>query len=488
MAGPGVTVTTSVRVGPAGEGEVVSGQAFFVGETVRGPVDAPVLCRSVADFKTNYGGYATGNLYPHILTFFEEGGTRCYVQRVASASATAGFLDLEDSGAASVTMRVTAKTPGSWSEDLDVEVVAGDAAGTFKIKVYLEDNLEYTSRDLTDVADAIAVINTSGINHLVVASAGANPNVDPGEIAPTALSAGSNGTVLDADYTGALDDIPYELGPGAICMPGKTGSTFWDAVIDHAAANNRIAVLAFAVDDTAAEARTAVVSYYGDTDAEYTAFYYPWVVIPSPVTTGLTLQISPEAYVCAARSRAVQEAGAPWAVGAGLVSEAKYVTNLVDSVSRATGDLMDEKRINTIRKIGTGIRVYGARSVSSDEENWRFITYRDTVNHITYEAELRLEDELFSVIDSRETLFSQVEAILVGLLEPMRQAGGLYEAYDAEGNLVDPGYSVTVNSQNNPVQQLAIGRVHADVGVRVSAVGDKITVNVIKSNLTAPVG
>jgi hypothetical protein len=69
----------------------------------------------------------------------------------------------------------------------------------------------------------------------------------------------------------------------------------------------------------------------------------------------------------------------------------------------------------------------------------------------------------------------------------MRIAGGLYEAYDDDGNLIDPGYSVVVNSTNNPNSQLATGLVKASVGVRVSGVADLIEVEVTKSNLTAPI-
>ena len=76
---------------------------------------------------------------------------------------------------------------------------------------------------------------------------------------------------------------------------------------------------------------------------------------------------------------------------------------------------------------------------------------------------------------------------IIGILEPIRKAGGLYEAYASDGTRLDPGYSVTVADSNNPAAQLNIGQVTADVAVRVSAVGDKITVNITKSNMTAGV-
>jgi hypothetical protein len=143
--------------------------------------------------------------------------------------------------------------------------------------------------------------------------------------------------------------------------------------------------------------------------------------------------------------------------------------------------------VNALRVIQGAVRVYGARSVSSDTANFRYITARDTLNYIVTQAEARLEDLVFSVIDGRRSVFGQVEARLIGLLEPLRTAGGLYEAFDVDGNQIDPGYSVEVTDALNPVTQLANGTVRAKVGVRVSSVADRIEVEVVKSNLTSSV-
>ena len=127
------------------------------------------------------------------------------------------------------------------------------------------------------------------------------------------------------------------------------------------------------------------------------------------------------------------------------------------------------------------------RSVSSDDDNYRYITYRDTVNYIVVEAEKRLEDLVFSPIDGRQGIFGQIESRLIGLLDPLRDAGGLFEAYNADGELVDPGYMVKVDSSLNPTSQLATGVIKARIGIRVSSVGDRIEVEVLKSNLTSAV-
>jgi hypothetical protein len=81
-------------------------------------------------------------------------------------------------------------------------------------------------------------------------------------------------------------------------------------------------------------------------------------------------------------------------------------------------------------------------------------------------------------------MMANVESKLVAILEPLRRKGALYEAFNAQGKRLDFGYTVVCNKANNPVTQLATGLVKASVGLRVSSVGDKIEVDIIKSNLT----
>jgi len=487
---PGVVVTTAVRTGPSGAGEVVAAQWFAAGTAERGPIDAPVLVRGMSEYKTYFGDYVSGNLYTYLQTFFEEGGSRAYVYRVTGANASAGFLDVADTQAAD-TLRFTAASVGEWSSQLAIETTAGDAANTYKIKVSLKGALLWTSRDLTTPADGVAVVNTSPVSHLVVASdleSGSTPPDDiPDVMSSTALSAGFNGdSLVEGDYTGGLDFFTYDLGPGAVSIPGQTGATLWGSLLDHGAANHRIALCSFGESDTATVAKTSVAAMYSHASADYGAFYFPWIQIPDPAVAGLQVTQSPEAFAAAARSKSVTQDG-PWMPGAGLISEASFVNGLVTALDSAAGDALDEKRVNAIRKIGNTIRVYGARSVSADETNWRYISARDTVNYIAWGAEDRLEDFVFSTIDSRGSLFARIESALIGLLDPVRVDGGLYEAFDEDGNQIDGGYSVDVSDEINPIENLAQGKVSAVVNVRVSSVGDQISVTVTKSNLTTSV-
>ena len=143
--------------------------------------------------------------------------------------------------------------------------------------------------------------------------------------------------------------------------------------------------------------------------------------------------------------------------------------------------------MNVIRFINNSIRIYGARTLSNDTDNFRYINAQDVVNHVVVEAERALEDILFSVIDGRNRVFADVEARLIGILEPLRINGALYESFDQFGNRIDYGYTVKCDPSLNPLANLANGTVTARVGLRVSSVGDSIEVSIVKSNLTTSV-
>lgn len=485
---PGVIVETNVRSGPSGAGEVREAQAFFAGKAERGPVTAPVLVRGVSEYVTFFGGYEPGNLFADIKTFFEEGGDRAYVYRVLDSAASTAEITLED-GSSVPTLMIQAANPGAWGNNLSVAVIDGDAPNTFKIQLYLDGVLQYTTRDLTDPEDAANLINTSAVNHLIVATDLGSPTIPPtpDNITATPLAGGSNGSDPgESDYIDALDLFTYDLGVGAVAIPGQSGTGIWNALIAHAKENNRIALLAFGENDSQDTVKTSVSQYYSHENAEYGAFYYPWIQIPDPATNGLRINISPEAYAAAARAKAITLTG-PWRAGAGLISESSFVNGVLEDLNREEANLLDEKRINAIRRIGNSFRIYGARSVDSDEDNWRWITHRDTINFIVSRAEERLEDFVFQTIDARGALFARIEGALIGLLDPIRVAGGLFEAFDIEGNQVDPGYSVEVSDVINPVASLQRGIVSARVGVRVSSISDTIFVTVTKSNLVTSV-
>lgn len=487
---PGVVVNTAVRSAPT-TANVSPASTFFVsGTAVRGPLDEAVFVNSLADFEATFGVYdASYTLHQQVQTFFEEGGAQAYVVRVSNAD-TAGSLVLNDGSAASA-LTINAANNGAWSDNVDIAV--DESGGTFVITVYYEDELVYTSTSLATAAAAATEINNSAVATLYISATATVGNTSAvlTSASATALAGGGGdaNAIADGDFVDSLELFDIAYGAGVVAVPGENSTTVRDGLIAHGVANNRIAALAVdnAVaggNDTLAEATADVSAVVGADDSEYATILFPYVTIPGE--GGVTLEISPEGYYAAKRAKAVNASG-PWQAAAGVTSKAEFVNGVAVAVNQTLGNSLDEANINAIRVIQNTVRIYGARSASTDTSNFRYITARDTLNYISSEATRTLEDLVFSTIDGRRSVFGRVEARLIAILEPMRSAGGLYEGFAADGRQIDPGYSVEVSDALNPTSSLADGVVRAKVGVRVSSTGDRIVVDVIKSNLTSSV-
>jgi phage tail sheath protein FI len=484
---PGVVISTAVRTGPSATTVRESSQLFVVGKAQRGPADEAVLIESIADFEAKFGGYLSSSyLHPTVETFFEEGGTQCYVARTVGASATSGELELDDSLAATV-LTITANGPGTWSADVDIEVVEVVAGTSFKINLYYQDALVYSTGTVTSAAQAAGRINLSAVaTQYVSAAATEGATTLPVAIAATALSTGAAGsTVVVGDYVSSLDLFNGALGSGAVTCPEISNSTMHDALIAHANTNSRIAILHDVENASIAAVKVTAVALQGGDNAEHAALYFPWIEVPTTIN-GVTRFIPPVGYVAAKRATAHNQTGSH-VPAAGLLSASRFVTGVKTDIDKTNGDSLDDAGVNAIRIIQNSVRIYGARSLSADDENFRYITAQDTVNHVVIEAGRSLEDLVFSTIDGRNTIFSAIESRLIAILSPLRDIGALFEAYDANGRKIDSGFTVRCDAKLNPVSQLAGGTVKAKVGLRVSSVGDKIEVDIIKSNLTASV-
>ena len=484
---PGVVISTAVRTGPSATTVRESSQLFVVGKAQRGPADEAVLIESIADFEAKFGGYLSSSyLHPTVETFFEEGGTQCYVARTVGASATSGELELDDSLAATV-LTITANGPGTWSADVDIEVVEVVAGTSFKINLYYQDALVYSTGTVTSAAQAAGRINLSAVaTQYVSAAATEGATTLPVAIAATALSTGAAGSaVVVGDYVSSLDLFNGALGSGAVTCPEISNSTMHDALIAHANTNSRIAILHDVENASIAAVKVTAVALQGGDNAEHAALYFPWIEVPTTIN-GVTRFIPPVGYVAAKRATAHNQTGSH-VPAAGLLSASRFVTGVKTDIDKTNGDSLDDAGVNAIRIIQNSVRIYGARSLSADDENFRYITAQDTVNHVVIEAGRSLEDLVFSTIDGRNTIFSAIESRLIAILSPLRDIGALFEAYDANGRKIDSGFTVRCDAKLNPVSQLAGGTVKAKVGLRVSSVGDKIEVDIIKSNLTASV-
>jgi len=111
---------------------------MFLGRAKRGELRKPVRCLSYADFERNFSPeYADSDLARAVRLFYDNGGSDCYVMRIADNTALEASVMLED-GAGVNTLRVTAKAAGLFGNDIRVAVSYNTALpeATFNMEVF----------------------------------------------------------------------------------------------------------------------------------------------------------------------------------------------------------------------------------------------------------------------------------------------------------------------------------------------------------------
>jgi phage tail sheath protein FI len=102
--------------------------AFF-GRTAKGPINKAVRCLGFADFLREFGGpHPSSDLATSVRQFFDNGGTDCYVVRLAhypagvTGKAEVSLKNIASGAASKNVLTAIAKQPGLWGQDLKLEV------------------------------------------------------------------------------------------------------------------------------------------------------------------------------------------------------------------------------------------------------------------------------------------------------------------------------------------------------------------------------
>ncbi|MEG0687939.1 MAG: phage tail sheath subtilisin-like domain-containing protein, partial [Hungatella sp.] len=115
--------------------------AGFIGLAERGPVEGvPQLVTNPADFHRMYGGYLSENEFGEyrylayaVEQYFLNGGTRCFISRVApkDAACSVGYAPSKEEAA----VMLTAKNPGAWGDNIRVVITPASKAKTQVLEV-----------------------------------------------------------------------------------------------------------------------------------------------------------------------------------------------------------------------------------------------------------------------------------------------------------------------------------------------------------------
>ena len=122
---------------------VSTSTAAFIGKAEMGSLDTAVLVTTMTEFSSRYGGFLTdgsGFLAHSVLQFFQNGGKRAYIARIAGNGAAPASITVADRKAQNpaAALTISAKNEGTWGNLLDLVITDGatDPDNLFNIAVY----------------------------------------------------------------------------------------------------------------------------------------------------------------------------------------------------------------------------------------------------------------------------------------------------------------------------------------------------------------
>lgn len=136
--------------------------AGFIGMTVRGQtVGAPTLVTSFADYQRKFGGFLSENAYgpyrflPYsVEQYFQNGGSRCYIMRVAPADAKAAYKDISK-------VKFIASSQGEWGDKILVSLSKASKAKTQILSANQEEG-RYEFKSVAGFNDGDVVVFSDG--------------------------------------------------------------------------------------------------------------------------------------------------------------------------------------------------------------------------------------------------------------------------------------------------------------------------------------
>jgi uncharacterized protein len=415
---PGVYIEEIER-GPMPIEGVPTSTAAFLGEAERGST-SPQLVTSYKDYMRLFGNvFGPDKFLPYATNgFFENGGKRAYICRIvgnAAVSATAAFgasFNVMAAGPGLWGTRVVVKTEASKTKKADGTPVGfrlllsywrgtlpadpfpqkgspnprPDYSEVFEDLVADEASPDYYGKRLPFIDLDKGPMNqgpqSSALGILVRnqgVAAGTLPDLttqtlsggqdDPTAVGPADFLGIPTNTRPDPQGLTALTLDPYR-DVALVYAPGVSDKDTVADIVDHCE-NLRFR---FAVIDTPkGQSDTNNLdprSMY--TDSQYAAFYYPWIVTSDPLT-GARKFIPPGGSVLGVYARTDSERGVFKSPANEILRGA---LDLEYSIDDGTQDVLNPKGVNAIRSFpGRGIRVWGARTITSDAL-WKYVSVR----------------------------------------------------------------------------------------------------------------
>lgn len=511
---PGVYVE-EIEIGSKPIEGVGTSTAGFLGETELGPT-APRLITSPVQFNRIYGGFINQSFLAYAVDgFFRNGGQRCFVARIVrSQDQQDPPQNADTANVTSSSIFIEAVGPGSWATRVAFKITPASLnlpegaegpdpnADLFKLTVMYWNKVpplpivDPTDRDnrndpnrreptFLEVYDNLSPDDESpdyfkkrvnGISNLIELDVVEGEEGRPADTDLAMLADpndnpqqwdGSN--ITAQDYVGVERPITVDGEPeiertglrgfehideiNMVCAPDESDHDGLTAlIVDHCQEPElyRFAILQ--------SARDAVPGRIGNdlrppVDSQYAAFYYPWIKILDPRTNRDKL-IPPGGHVAGIYARSDIERGVFKAPANEIVRGAR---SLQFPIGKGEQDILNPIGVNVIRSFtGRGIRVWGARTTSSDPL-WKYINVRRLFLFLEESIDEGTQWVVFE--PNNEQLWARVRQTIVAFLTTVWRTGALM------GTTPDEAFFVKVDRSTMTQDDIDNGRLICLIGV-----------------------
>lgn len=477
--------------------------AAFVGLAPTGPLNEPTLVTNWTQYVAAFGDFTDGYYLAHsVYGFFNNGGSAAYVVRVGGSSAGAAAdakspAAVTGSGSAPAalpagepkqlgTFTVTALASGESGGPLSVEVADAEGEGpaerfklivkdgdkpleTFDVSAkkgnrsYVVTQVKERSKLIT-VAEAAPAAQLARPENQTVALPAA-PAAAPAVPAQEAAPVGPAQYLGDsADRTGfggleAVDEVSMVAVPDLMAAYQR-GAIDLEAVkavqlglIAHCELmGDRVAIIDPPPGLNARQIRVWRQETAGY-DSKYAALYYPWIKSFDPAS-GQARLIPPSGHVAGVWARNDSERGVHKAPANEVVRGA---VDLEIQITRGEQDLLNPIGVNCIRAFpGRGIRIWGARTLSSDPA-WRYLNVRRYFNYLEESILIGTQWVVFEPND--HALWARIRRNVSAFLVNEWRGGALF------GSRPEEAFYVKCDEESNPPESVDLGRVVCEIGI-----------------------
>jgi len=307
----------------------------------------------------------------------------------------------------------------------------------------------------------------------------------PATLIKTSLTGGDDGLddVEGSDYEGvqasktgiyALDGIPNLT---RFCIPNPeltdvdadaAYQSLVQAGIDYAESRSTVM---FYFDVPAGKTPTEAVTFRNNFESKNAALFYPWLTVNA---FNAETDVPPSSFALGAAVKKDYVRGIHKNIGN---TKLAWAIGLEYDLSVAEAETTNDANICNIRAFaGSGIRVYGGRTLSN-ETAWRFIHYKEIWNYIASSIMASTQPFVFETNDLGT--WQAVKRVLTVFLTNETRKGVLADPSNP-GNLP---FTVVCDETVNPSGDVALGIMHAVVEYVPVSTAEKFVVTLTSSPL-----